>query len=126
MSRNRIQTAANPYQGERERVLCVCSAGLLRSPTLAYVLQQEPYNKNTRAVGSTPTFALVKLDEVLIAWAQTIVFVNRENLIEASMYFSDELEGKEIITLDIPDEYEAFDPKLIEIIKEQLNRFDYI
>ena len=40
----------NPYQGDRRRILFVCSAGLLRSPTGAHVGSVRGYN--TRAAGS--------------------------------------------------------------------------
>ena len=55
---NRLANSSNRYQGEYKRVLCVCSAGLLRSPTAALVLSQEPYNFNTRAAGLDEAFAL--------------------------------------------------------------------
>ena len=113
--RNRIYNARNPAQGSMQRILCVCSAGLLRSPSLAYHLSSLGYN--TRACGSTPTFALIKLDEVLIAWANTIVFVNEENAIESNKNF--DLTIKKQVVLDIPDMYSFRDPRLMEIIAEQ-------
>lgn len=51
---NRIANASNKFQGSYKRVLCVCSAGLLRSPTAALVLSKDPYNFNTRACGAVP------------------------------------------------------------------------
>ena len=50
MSMNRMWNVSNPWQGDAKRVLCVCSAGLLRSPTAAKVLYDE-YGYNTRAAG---------------------------------------------------------------------------
>src|SRR5689334_709068 len=75
----RSRNAKNCFQGDWPRVLCVCSAGLLRSPTLAWVLSNDPYNCNTRAAGSHAEYALVPLDQVLIDWADAVVFVNQEN-----------------------------------------------
>ena len=46
--RNRLSNVNNRFQGNFKRVLYVCSAGLLRSPTLAEILSQAPYNFNTR------------------------------------------------------------------------------
>ena len=48
---------SNEYQGDYKRVLTVCSANMLRSPTIAHVLSAEPYNFNTRSAG-TAGFAL--------------------------------------------------------------------
>ena len=47
---NALHNVTNPYQGSEKRVLCLCSAGLLRSARLAQILQQD-YNYNTRNAG---------------------------------------------------------------------------
>ena len=107
---NRKFNATNPNQGNAKRVLCVCSAGLLRSPTLAHVLSTS--GLNTRAAGSTATFALIVADEVLIHWADEIVFVNKENYNELKQTHHASLSGKFIKILDIPDEYEYRHPQL--------------
>ncbi len=64
MTFNRLHNMRNPHQGSNKKVLCVCSAGLLRSPTLAWILSNEPFNFNTRAVGTSSEYALIVLDEV--------------------------------------------------------------
>jgi predicted protein tyrosine phosphatase len=73
ISRNRLYNVHNPHQNfdKYKRVLCVCSAGLLRSPTMARVLQEE-YGYNTRAAGVDFDFALVPMDWALVEWAQEI------------------------------------------------------
>lgn len=58
---NRKWNAKNPHQGNFERVLCVCSAGLLRSPTVAVVMAQHGFN--TRAAGLEKDFALIPVDD---------------------------------------------------------------
>ena len=63
---NRLANTHNHYQGDAKRVLCVCSAGLLRSPTAAFVLSQEPFGFNTRAAGIAEDFALIVVDDVLL------------------------------------------------------------
>lgn len=118
MNKNRLANTKNPYQGDRIKTLCVCSAGLLRSPTLAFVLQQEPYNRNTRAVGATVEFALIPIDEALIDWADEIVFV--EHSVFNAVNIGYNLEGKDLTVLKIPDKYEAFSLDLIEAIKDEL------
>lgn len=103
---------------ERIKTLCVCAAGLLRSPTLAFVLQQEPYNRNTRACGVDPTIALIPLTGDLIEWADEIIFVERKVYKRAKDKFG-MMPGKHVI-LNIPDDYNCFDPILIHKIKDQL------
>ena len=118
-NRNQIGVARNPHQGNTLRVLFVCSAGCLRSPTGADVGYVE-FGWNTRACGSTLSFAIIPISEALIVWADRIVFVNKENLEEVEMYASDLLKGKEVQVLNIPDSFGYSDPTLREIIGRQL------
>lgn len=112
---NRIANATNPFQGKHKRVLCVCSAGLLRSPTAALVLSQEPYNYNTRAAGLTAEFALVPVDRVLLHWAEEVVCMSQEQAEHLRDLIGEE---KPIVVLNIPDIYGYRDPELIEKIRE--------
>lgn len=115
---NRIYNCKNPAQGKFKKVLCVCSAGLLRSPTIAEVLSQEPYNFNTRSCGWDHSFALIPIDDVLVEWADEIVVVDD--------YVANQLKKKTtkpIIYLNIDDTYEFRDRKLIKIIKENYEKY---
>ena len=114
MSQNRKHNSSNPYQGIYKRVLCVCSAGLLRSPTIALALSQEPYNFNTRAVGFDVNYALLALDDVLIEWANEIVVANDDAYVAVLKYEP----RVPVVNLEIPDEYEYRDPRLIELIEK--------
>ena len=118
----------NPYQGKKHRMLWVCSAGLLRSPTGAFVASQRGYN--TRACGSSQAYALINLSGNLIDWADTIVFVNEENLHQALETFEgtgydDDIEAKAVV-LDIPDRFEAFDTYLQKLLNEGLDKLEVI
>lgn len=118
---NRIWNAANPNQGAFKKVLCVCSAGLLRSPTTALVLSQAPYNYNTRAAGIDTGHALIPVDDVLLIWADEIVCMNSEQKTRLNEMMLDKPKSygmpKPIVCLHIPDSYEYRDPKLIKLIK---------
>lgn len=114
---NRLNTAKNPHQGKFKKVLCVCSAGLLRSPTAAFVLSQEPFNFNTRAAGLTPQFALVPVDEVLLEWADEIVCMEPEQA-----HAIRQRVDKNVLCLGIPDVYGYRNPTLIEMIKTQYSK----
>lgn len=117
---NRIYTARNPYQGEFKRVLCVCSAGLLRSPTTAVVLSQEPYNFNTRAAGIEESYALVPVDEVLVSWASEIVCMTKDHELTLRAKFPD-MQLPPIKVLDVPDNFPYRDKRLMKIIAERYN-----
>ena len=116
---NSLHNANNPYQGAEKRVLCLCSAGLLRSPTAAYILQKE-LGYNTRAAGVTD-YALIPVTEVLLKWADEIVCVNQETyniLIEDIKRDVPEVDA-DIVVLDIPDVYSRMDETLQKIILRQ-------
>lgn len=131
MSMNRLYNAGNPWQGEAKRVLCVCSAGLLRSPTAAVVLAQEPFNYNTRAAGCEADFALIPVDKVLLTWAQEIVTMTWEQkAVVQEMLREFMIEDKEVICLGVPDNFGYRDPELMEMIQvkymEQSNEWTEI
>lgn len=120
MSNNRLHNCKNPYQGKHKRVLAVCSAGLLRSPTVAFVLSMEPYNFNTRACGIDVGHALIPLDDVLLEWADEIVVMDeyQEKRVK-------EMTSKPVYNLRIGDNFEYRDKGLMVIIKsryENLNK----
>lgn len=117
---NRVHNARNPYQTDAKKVLCVCSAGLLRSPTAANVLH-EKYGYNTRAVGIDSGHALILLDYTLLFWADEIVVMNHEHRRIIKWQYGEEpiMKDKPILVLDIPDQFGWNDPKLRQLIAER-------
>lgn len=117
----------NPYQGNKKRILFVCSAGLLRSPTGAAVAVQRGYN--ARSCGSHMEYALIPLSANLIEWANPIVFVNQENYTRAMATFKgtgyDEDIERKAVVLDIPDSYEAFHPVLEQKFNDWFDHWEY-
>jgi len=111
---NRLATCHNPYQGKFKRVLCVCSAGLLRSPTAAYVLANE-FDCNTRAAGIATEYALIPVDPVLLEWAEEIVCMEQSH---AQHLYTLGVPFSRIVVLNIPDKFEYRDPELIRLIRE--------
>ncbi len=111
---NRMANADNIFQGERKRVLCVCSAGLLRSPTAARVLADK-FDYNTRAAGLNADFALIPVDRVLLHWADEIVCMNEEQQYTITSSLEDE---KLVVNLNIPDDFAYMDPVLMRLIEE--------
>ena len=119
-TRNQLANVSNSFQGNAKKVLCICSAGLLRSPTVANVLHQE-LGYNTRAVGTAKEYALIPISEALVAWADEIVFVDEDCKVYLSKHEWDlinEWDAKEV-TLNIPDQYNWNDPELRSILLEQ-------
>ena len=122
IARNSMAVIKNSYQGNATKVLCVCSGGVLRSPTAAWILSNEPFNFNTRSCGDKD-YALIPLSEELVAWADEIVVMDdwhaksvKEKLIEAGY----ELGYREIHVLNVPDDYDYRDHELVRILTEKL------
>ena len=120
--RNQLSNVTNRYQTEAKRVLCVCSASLLRSPTLANVLHQE-FAYNTRAAGSSEEYALIPVSVALLYWADEIVFVNVENF-NACLYYNEEYDSiirRKAVVLSIEDDFEWNAPVLKQSLLDQYN-----
>lgn len=117
---NRLGNTNNEYQTSAKRVLCVCSAGMLRSPTLANVLH-EKFGFNTRACGYVKEFALVVLDQVLVKWADEVVFVEEDVKRGAFQLYGEWFNKyeQELITLNLPDVYNWNSPELRAACLEQ-------
>ena len=117
---NRKWNAKNPCQGDALKVLCVCSAGLLRSPTTANVLAGEPYYFNTRSVGLEESFALIPIDDVLLEWADIVICMDHTQCDRVrEMGF----EG-EIYNFSIDDAYDFMETHLVDIIKSRANAME--
>jgi predicted protein tyrosine phosphatase len=112
----------NPNQGNYKRVLCICTGGILRSPTAAWVLSNEPYSFNTRSAGTEP-FALIRLDKELLGWADEVVCMEEKHRLAIErMDIQDQIHYPKgsmppIRVLGIPDDYEYRDPALIKRIR---------
>lgn len=113
---------SNSYQGDYKRVLTVCSANMLRSPTIALVLSMPPYDYNTRSAG-TSSFALIPVTEDLLMWADEIVCADTEHALIIRDKLMEYQIDKPIVNLSIPDNYEYRNPELILMIRR---RYDEI
>ena len=113
-SRNQLGNTRNMYQGPAKKVLCVCSAGLLRSPTMAQVLA-ERMGYNTRACGTSQEYALIPVTEALLFWAEEIHVVREQELVLLT-YLQDVNLEREVVVYDLPDQFERNDPELIRLI----------
>lgn len=118
---NQLSNVTNKYQTDAKRVLSICSAGMLRSPTVSNVLYAE-YGYNTRSCGASD-FALIPLSLALIMWADEIVIVDN-SVLRYITQDERELMGDKVVMLSIPDDYEWNNDELVDIIKKQYS--DYL
>lgn len=125
VSRTRLGNVGNGYQGHFKKVLCVCSVGILRSPTLAEILSRDPFNFNTRSVGVDQEYALTPVDLVHVAWADEIVVMTDEQhqvirtmqseLEEYNRGF-DAFSTAPVHNFNLQDDYGFRDPTLVRIL----------
>ena len=131
IKRNQLGVVFNAYQGNHRKVLTVCSAGCLRSPTAAHILSSPPWNFNTRCAGTSQEYAIVPVTEALVVWADDIVVMDEhqfryimdiQNKLAEEADHMFEYEYKPIHNLHIEDEFSYRDPKLVEIMTEKFKQ----
>ena len=106
------------------QLLFVCSRNRRRSLTAEDVLRGAK-EIQVRSAGTQPG-ARVVLCAGLIGWADTIFFMEKSHLNRARLRFAEELQGKKIVTLHIPDDYEYGQAELIEELRlKTQDHFDW-
>lgn len=121
--RNQLWNVSNPHQGKAHKVLAVCSAGLLRSPTTAVVLNRE-YGYNTRAAGLVASHALIPVSEALLEWADEVVVMEQwmyEELKEELYNEETKKWWRPLLCLNVPDQYAYMDENLQAFILNAYN-----
>lgn len=102
-------------------VLFVCSANRLRSPTAEQVFSTWPGIETDSAGISNG--AEVSLSSEQIEWADIIFVMEKAHRNKLNRKFRSSLNGKRVICLDIPDDYEFMDPVLVRILESRVGRF---
>jgi predicted protein tyrosine phosphatase len=102
-------------------ILFICSRNIWRSPTAEAIYKSHP-GINVRSAGTEPS-ARIKLSSKNIIWADLIFVMEKRHKLRMVEKFPSETEDKQIIILDIPDEYKFMDPELIEDIKTKVDQY---
>ena len=103
--------------------LFICSRNQWRSPTAETVFRRYP-NVQARSAGTSPNARhTVSIDD--IAWADKIFVMEQKHKSRLLAQFPRALQYKEMIVLDIPDDYRYMDEELIEILKESVVPYLY-
>jgi len=100
------------------KLLFICTSNRLRSPT-AQTLFAKRDGVEARSAG-TDQDASVVVDADLIAWADMIFVMENAHRNKVRKKFKNALGNKNIITLNIPDEYERDDPDLIRLLEARV------
>ena len=102
------------------RVLFVCSQNRLRSPTAEQIFSQRADIEVDSA--GTNVDATQPLSVDLVQWADLIVVMEKTHRNKVQKKFRSALNGKRLICLDIPDEYEFMDADLVRLLEAKMSR----
>src|SRR6185295_7072509 len=102
-------------------LLFVCSQNRLRSPTAERVFSEYP---GIQAIGAgTNADAPTTVSGDLIAWADMILVMEKSHRNRVMKKFRDQLKGKRLVVLGIPDEFEYMQPELVDLLKVRVARY---
>ena len=104
-----------------KKLLFVCSQNRIRSLTAEKIFEDLP-GYEVRSAG-TQDAARVRVTEGHIGWADIIFVMEKDHLDKLRWRFPAALEGKEIVTLHIPDEYLFMQPELVDELKAKVGEF---
>ena len=104
-----------------ERILFVCSQNRIRSLTAENLLTGHP-RYEVRSAG-TDLDARICVTAEHIDWADRIFVMEKHHQNRLRKKFRNALKGKEVVCLNIPDEYEPLGDDLFEILRARLARY---
>lgn len=103
------------------RVLFLCSLNRWRSPTAEQIFAEQPGIECSSA--GLNNGADNPLTPDLVEWADLIFVMERAHKAKLSSRFESQLNGKRVICLGIPDNYQYMDPVLIRLLRSKVTRF---
>ena len=102
-------------------LLFICSKNQWRSPTAELLFKNHPTHK-ARSAGTSEK-AHIKVNEKILHWADVIFVMERRHKQLLRERFPVTLAEKQVIILEIADDYPFGDEELIEILKEKLSGY---
>jgi predicted protein tyrosine phosphatase len=103
------------------RALFICSQNKLRSPTAEQLFSRWP-GVDTDSAGLNND-AVTPLSAEQIEWASVIFVMEKAHRNKLNSRYRRHLNGKRIICLDIPDDYEFMQPELVRLLEAKAGRF---
>ncbi len=102
------------------KLLFVCSRNRLRSLTAEKIFGAIP-GLQVRSAGTQPDARIV-VTAGHVGWADLIFLMEKSHLSRLRQKFPEALEGKQTVTLLIPDDYEFMQPELIDELYAKVSR----
>jgi predicted protein tyrosine phosphatase len=101
-----------------QRWLFVCSRNRLRSPTAEQVFAGRPSVETDSAGLALDAETVLSSDQV--DWADVIFVMEKAHRSKLAQRFKAYLNGKKIVCLDIPDNYEFMQPELVALLEKKV------
>ncbi len=101
-----------------QKLLFVCSRNKLRSLT-AEKLFEGSQQYQVRSAGTQPGARIV-VTEGHLRWADVVFCMEKSHVARLRQKFPEALDGKRVVCLRIPDDYEFMQPELIEELQAAL------
>jgi len=102
-------------------LLFVCSRNQWRSPTAEEIFKNSQEHQ-VKSAGTEP-LARIKITEKLITWADIIFVMEKKHKDRIEQRFATVVNEKELIVLDIPDNYQFMDEELVDLIKLSVSTY---
>ena len=104
-----------------KRALFICTQNRLRSPTAEQLFSTWPtVETDSAGLGND---ANVPLSSEQIAWASILFVMEKAHRNKLSKKFKSYLNGKRVICLDIPDDYEFMQTELVTLLEPKAGKF---
>lgn len=101
-----------------QKLLFVCSRNQFRSLTAEKWLERSPHYQ-VRSVGTQPDARIV-VTEGHVGWADIIFCMEKSHVNRLRRKFPEALQGKRVVCLHIPDDYEFMRPDLLDELRAKL------
>jgi predicted protein tyrosine phosphatase len=104
-----------------KRLLFICGANKLRSPTAEHIFSTWP-DLETDSAGLN-TNSEQQLSSEQVEWADIIFVMEKSQHGKVSTRFRKYLKGRRIVCLNIPDNYAFMDPELVGLLEARVKPF---
>ena len=104
-----------------KHVLFICSQNRLRSPTAEQVFSSHPGIEVASA--GLDYGAETPVTPELVRWAELIFVMEESHRAQLSFKFKPYLHHKQVVCLDIPDDYEFMNPVLVQLLQVKVTPF---
>lgn len=102
-------------------LLFICSRNQWRSLT-AETIYRNTSGIDVRSAGTEPV-ARIRVSAKLIQWADIVFVMEQKHKSRIKQDFPDDIKGKDIIVLDIPDEYRYMDEELVDMLRDSVGSY---